>query len=102
MQVNLETLEEARALVAHAIIRHRKKFAPVLERFDKEVEAARKKIPSRRPSASCKLYARRRFKRDPDHPPVKVLNRWAFAVFFTELFMAHEPCDYLIGRIERR
>jgi hypothetical protein len=44
-EVTLERLERALALAAYIVVRYGKVYAPILERLEREVEAARKDDP---------------------------------------------------------
>ena len=44
-EVTLERLERALAIVAYVVVQHGKVYAPILERLEREVEAARRDDP---------------------------------------------------------
>jgi hypothetical protein len=46
--VSLERLERALAVVAYVVLRHGAVYAPILERLEREVEAARRDDPMMR------------------------------------------------------
>lgn len=54
--VSLERLERALAVVAYVVVRHGAVYAPILERLEREVEAARRDDPINRAKAILKRY----------------------------------------------
>lgn len=55
-EVSLERLERALAVVAYIVVRHGNVYAPILERLEREVEAARRNDPTVRAQRILEAY----------------------------------------------